>query len=401
MGFKQYLAPFSISVLVMIYPLRGGDTLGLGFLPSALALSLFLLAFALRPQRYFVLANSDIIVLAYLFIALMSVLVSGISDMSLRYFTQIGTLSLLPYAVIRCAGFSLNDAKKLLQIFPYMNLFTAASMIAIVGPETLMSYSGYRLGSETLNPVGIGYAFGLSALITVAGLKLRACGLIVGSLSIAVSVAILVFTGSRAAMLALPFASVALLLGKLNLRLAVGLCALTVSGYLAFGMLSEVMVDDRFSNAIDSASAQARFASWMQALTMFEQRPFLGHGLGAYEAMHGEYVHNVVLEHLANGGLALTVPLLLLVLVITGKVLAGVARRLNEIVMILALFGIYAFIVRLFSLSMANTKDVFLFLAMALSCAQSMNRNPMIQTSVTGTSERPKSGAILNSHGAS
>lgn len=373
MGFRKYLVPFSIAVLVMIYPLRGGDTLGLGFLPSALALALMGLAFVIRPQGRFVLVKSDILVLAYLLLALVSALVSGISDISLRYLFQIAALSMLPYVVIRGGGFSFDEAKKFLQIFPYINLFTACSMTAIVGPEQLMSYSGYRLGSEALNPVGIGYAFGVSTLITVAGLRLRACGLIVGLLSIAVSVIILVLSGSRGAMLAM---AVALLFRGSIWRMVAALCVLAMSGYLAFGMLSQVMVSDRFFNVTDSTSVQARFASWTQALTMFDQRPLLGHGLGAYEALHGEYVHNVVLEHLANGGLALTIPFLLLVLVIMGNVVAGLAGRLNEMVMILALLGIYAFIVRLFSLSMANTKDIFLFLAMALSCAQSLQRSP-------------------------
>lgn len=375
MTIQAKLAPFSIAVFIMIYPLRGGDTLGYGFLPSAAMLALVVFAFAIRPKRRCVLATPDVTTFAYLLLLLTSALVDGASDISLRYLTQIVGLSIIPYVVIRVVGFSLDDAMHLIGVFPYVTLLSAASMVVIVGAQEIFSYSGYRLGTETFNPVGIGYAFGLSAIINFAALRLKLCGLIVGGGAIAVAISILILTGSRGPMLLMSGSLLVLLLsrGGLDWRAVIALCVLAVTAYFVFGTLSEVMVFDRFANALQSASARARQESWSEALSMFAERPLFGHGLGSFEAEHGEYVHNVVFEHLANGGIILTLPLLLLVATLVRRVLQGKARRSSEIVMILALLGVYAFGVRLLSFSMANTKEVFLFLAMVLSCLQNLD----------------------------
>lgn len=375
---KAYLTPFSIAVFVMIYPLRGGDTLGLGFLPSLAALALLGVAFATRPKGRFVFTATDIAVIVYFFIIIVSMLISGVSDMSLRYFTQIVILSIIPFVIIRIAGLSIDDVMRFIRVFPYVALLSAASMIIIIGPTQLISYSGSRLGTEAFNPVGVGYAFGISAFASVVALKLRLCSFVIAGLSTFVSVAILLLTGSRGSMLALVAVLVLLLLANarrnLNWRIALMVLVIAVTVYFVFDTVDSTMVFDRYTNALDSYSVQARYESWKIAIDMFQEQLLLGHGLGTFEAKHGEYAHNVVLEHMANGGLILTIPFLVIALRNVGWVFAGALGRSNEVVVILALLAIYAFAVRLFSFSMANTKEVFLFLAMAMSCAQSLRR---------------------------
>jgi O-antigen ligase len=373
---KAYLAPISLAILVMLYPLKGGDTLGLGYMPSFVALSLMMLGFMIRPRGRFVFATSDLAVFIYLLCLLFSVLVSGISEMSLRYLMQIFTLSIIPFVVVRVAGLTLEDSIRFIKVFPYVAIFSAVSMVSIVGSERLFSYSGYRLGTDEFNPVGIGYAFGISAFASFAAIKLRLCGLIVGGLSTTVSVAILILTGSRGSMLALVANLFVFMLvsRELNWRLLIILCVTGLAAYFVFNSLDLIMVSDRFTNSIESDSVQARFTSWMQALAMFQEQTLLGHGLGSFEVKHGEYVHNVILEHMANGGLLLTIPFLFLFLSLMQRVFNSTRGQSKEIVMILALLGVYAFTVRMFSLSMSNTKEIFLFLAMALACGQSLKR---------------------------
>lgn len=373
---KAYLVPISLAILVMLYPLKGGDTLGFGYLPSFAALSLMMLGFVIRPRGHFVFVASDVAVYIYLLFLLFSVLMSGISEMSLLYLIQIVTLSIIPFAVIRVAGFTHEDSIRFIKVFPYVAIFSAASMVIIVGSERLFSYSGYRLGSEEFNPVGIGYAFGISAFVSFAAIKLRLCGMVVGGLSATVSVAVLILTGSRGPMLALVAILFVFMLAsrELNWRTLFILCVTGLTAYFVFNSLDLIMVTDRFTNSIESDSVQARFMSWVQALTMFKEQPLLGHGLGSFEVKHGEYVHNVVLEHMANGGLLLTIPFLFLFLSQLQRVFKGIRGQSNEIVMIFALLGLYAFAVRMFSLSMSNTKEIFLFLAMALACGQSLMR---------------------------
>lgn len=388
MNLKRDLAPMVLGVFMMIYPMRGGDTLGLGFLPSAVVLLALAAAFLLRSTVRFVPGLTDVVIFAYLLLCFATTLNSGVDDVSMRYLMQILALSIFPYFVIRVFGFSLADARRFLAMFPYITILAAAGMLVTIGPGQILSYAGFRLGTEALNPVGVGSAFGLGALLSIAALRLHLCNTLVALLAVGIATTILVLSGSRGPMLALAISFVAVLaFGKsLNLRMLLGIVAIGGVGYYAFGMLSSVMVADRFQSALLSASVDARQHSWAEAIRMFDEKSVLGHGLGAFEALHGEYVHNVVLEHMANGGFMLTIPFLAIIIALFGFAVKGARQsKTSQLVFIFAVAGIFSLIVRQFSLSMANTKEFFLFLAMAIGCAQDLRRGGPVQPA----NERP------------
>lgn len=368
--------PFVMALFILIYPIRGGDTLGLGTTPTLLVLTLLVGAFAIRSKPRFVPVATDYVVFCYFILCVLGIIISGVSDLSLSYFLQIFMLSILPYGLIRVYGFSMDEAKRLVSIFPAFTIAAAASMVAIVGPTNILGYSGFRLGTEALNPVGVGYTFGLAALLSVFAIKLRLGNIAIAILAACVSIAILMLTASRASILGVGLVLIAMFVSRqsFNWRTVVGMCALITAAYFVFGTLAEKMVIDRFINFQQSASANERVSSWSQALQMFDTRPLVGHGLASFEVQHGQYAHNVVLEHMANGGLLLTVPFVICCLVLLSILAKNALRKSGQIIFVLALLGIYSFFVRQFSLSMANTKEVFLFLALAICCNQEFRR---------------------------
>lgn len=377
MKIRPYLVPSTLAIFLLNYPMRGGDTLGLGFVPSILILTLLFFAFAIRSSARFVPTHTDSIVIIYFLLCTVSIAVAEISDLSLRYIMQIFFLSIVPYAFIRYFGFSIDDAKRLLAITPYFTLAAAASMFAIVGPSQILSYSGFRLGTEALNPVGVGYAFGLAAIMCIFATKLKLCNFLIAGLAIFISMSILILTGSRASILAVALIMVAsFLTGDLfSRRVFIVLILMIAAGYFVFSIIPEEMITNRFVSPLTSASVEARFNSWLEAFVMFEEHPFFGHGLGSFEAQHGEYVHNVVLEHMANGGIVLTLPFLFISFFLLYLAVQASRRFSSQIIFALSTVGVYSLFVRQFSLSMANTKEVFLFLALAVCCAQDMRRS--------------------------
>jgi O-antigen ligase len=372
MRLKKFMTPVSLALLILIYPLKGGDTLALGFLPTGVALAFFTFAFLRHPRNGFTFKVPDLAVAGYTVLIIGSALHAGSSDISIRYLVQILALSIYPFFVIRLTGLSAIEAARFFAIFPVMSLIAAASMVTIVGYDSIFSYSGFRLGTENLNPVGVGYVFGMSAIITIAALSARLCGYFIGLTSLTVSTVLLVYCASRGSMLALSIAVILLLLIKRRskYRTLLALSTLLIAGYFAFGGLVDTMVVDRFRNPIDSVSAQLRFKSWSEAFDMFNQRPILGYGLGAFEERYGEYAHNSVLEHLANGGLLLTIPYLLIGTWLTVQIFHQRSGPINELALFLSLVGTYAFSVRLLSFSMANTKEIFILIAMVLSLSE-------------------------------
>lgn len=371
---KNNVVPLVMAIFIMQYPLRGGDTLDLGFLPTAVAILMVGLSFFIRTRRAAFLSLFDAVVLTYFVLIFVSIMIAGLDEMAFRYFIQITALSIFPYWVIRSFGFSLDDAKRFVGLFPYVAIMAAACMMCIVGPTDLIAYAGFRLGNEKLNPVGVGFAFGISAFISFISVRMTLCNYFIGAISIMVSSLIVVLTGSRASMLALASIMGVYFIARRAVDWKTIIILLVMFGvlYCAYGFLDEGMVDDRFINALESESAQARYSSWTQALLMFYDQPLYGHGLGQFELKNGEYVHNIILEHMANGGLILTAPLFLLIVYILRMTIANIKWCSSEFILLFTLLSVYAILVRFFSLSMANTKEIFIFIAMAISCRQSM-----------------------------
>ena len=367
---------FVLALFVLIYPIRGGDTLGFGFTPTVIVLSLLTGIFAVMKRRKYQPVLTDFIVAVYFMLSVLALFNAGFDALSIDYFIKIIALSLFPYAIIRYFGFSTEDGIRFLKIFPFFTIISALSMLIIVGPSNILGYSGFRLGTQALNPVGVGYIFGIAAIISVFALRLNVGNLYITISSISISILILILTASRASILgvAIVLALVSLARKNVTWRTFASVAAVGMVGYFAFASLSEAMLYDRFTRFQDSASVIARYKSWTEATFMFAERPIFGHGLGAFETEYEEYVHNIILGHLANGGLLLSLPLLVILFALLKLGFSYARHSAGQIVFLFAVLGVYSFFVRCFSFSMANTKELFLFLALALCCEQDIKR---------------------------
>lgn len=362
--------PFAILLLFFIYPLRGGDTLLLGILPTAIVLAIFVSSFVFQDKKVWSFGGYDILVILYFAALVLALIVSRDREMGFRYLIQIGALSIIPFFVIRLFGFSQSDGSELIALTPYMALLSLGGLVYIAGWDNLFdNYSGNRFGSDEVNPVGIGYIYSAAFVILLYGLIAGKVNLLFGTSALLCSMSIVILTASRASMIA-AFVCAALVFFQQRKVSFVGLSLVAVLGVCVYFLLNTFtpeMFEDRFLNGGSSESVQDRAVSWLNAVDAVLENPLVGTGLGSFESKYQTYAHNFILDNLANGGLLLAVPIVVFCFRLISRLWTELTtpRRQNS-PLFLILF-LHAVIVRSFSISMSNSKDLFIFAALYIA----------------------------------
>ena len=129
---------------------------------------------------------------------------------------------------------------------------------------------------------------------------------------------------------------------------AIGVLSIPIAlGFLGFGPLAE---------KLQRSSLSVRVDYWQSAIGMFKAHPLLGVGLDRFVDSYFQYApavrtvqtqvtdnaHNVFLQFLSTGGLVLTIPYILLLLVIFVTSLRAIKKSINNTqIVLVALFSIW------------------------------------------------------------
>lgn len=232
---------------------------------------------------------------------------------------------------------------------------------------------GVRVGNEILNPNALGLLFGSAAL---AGLSvLRHPGSWVwrfgGLVGAALCLSVLLVTASRAALGGTLVGATLLLLARTSANyrvLAVASLGTLVglSVWLAPRFFPESAFVIRVVSLQDLGSVYERQALYATAMDHIVRRPFLGLGLGRFQDLHGNYVHNLLLDLLVTFGVTGLLIYLVFLLEVTRTSLSAFRKRASPWLPAAASLLLFAFLVRQTSLTLGASKDFLIFSALAL-----------------------------------
>lgn len=228
--------------------------------------------------------------------------VDGVRFLDLALLSSVATAALLFGCTARTAPRAAIKALIAVGI-----VFASAGIAA--GGDRVAAFGGGPNAYGRLVDIGL-IAVVAMALTTPAGWKrMVAPGLLMA--------AALILSGSRGALLGTLFGLGVLTVvaitrsGRLHRFRAFGL---VVGGSVAVYLL--IHLSDRVGSAVESrivtltlerADDAGRAPLWAHSRAMFGDRPLLGNGLGSFEATYGggfSYPHNLILQLLAEGGVA-------------------------------------------------------------------------------------------------
>lgn len=368
----QRLSALFLVIFFFIYLVKVGEVFNLGFLPSILSFVLAFLSLMLSYRVLYKKNHIDLVVFFYAIILVFSAIHGPDISTALRYLAQIATYSIAPYLLFR----TINVDEVLVTRFRRYSLLIFVPLSAWVyfslGAGGL--FHNFRLGNNDFNPVAVGYLLGFFVLAVFFELLHESNGKHVKfcyTLLLLLILVLLTLTGSRGPLISVVIVCIlSTTISKFSFsKLLFTIAVIGVICFIMFKLFVDSEGASRFTNPLNSASALERFNEWQHALLYFEQNPVFGLGLGGFDIIYGNYPHNVFLEHASNTGITgLIAYAVLAVLTIIFFVYENSNSNSNSVELRFLVSGlVYAFSVRLLSLNMANSKEIFLFLALYIT----------------------------------
>lgn len=362
------LFPLTLSVFLLIYAIKVGDIYQLGFFPSILSFLLFIGSVLLVSKSGYKPHFIDFVVFTYFIVLIFCSIYSVDRLVSFRYLVQISAYSIIPYFIIRFYKFDLVILDK---VPTYLSAFSIPISLGIfftLGKDGL--FHNFRLGNDLLNPVAIGYIFAIISISSFySALNTTSYQKYISIVCFFLAFTVTALAGSRTSLGGAFFICILLSLysAKTSKLFIIGVLSVVIFGlYNAYNIIVKLGAEERFVNIMESASAVERQTQFSSALNFFYESPLFGLGLGGIESVYGSYPHNILLEHLANLGILGSLPFFVIILYSIYGLFYwdSYTPKITRFFLLILLFSIS---VRLLSFNMANTKEVFVFLALYIN----------------------------------